>query len=167
MKSKDKVIMLLVILICIVGMLVAETTLNDTVYRGGDNMIITDSEPTSMVKDYQFIVIYLENDWGHGIFITDNNGTATSYRYSQVTKFIGFETWKKLIDWINSSNYAYYEGGQKRVRVEEDDLIAIYDLSKAEKIEMKLTEKEVVIKEHIEIEEEKWTDKKWILEEEK
>ena len=60
---------------------------------------------------------------------------------------------------MNSSNY--WDDGKKRVRLTEDELIGVYDITRAEKIKLELKTEEKVLPKRIELKEEKWTDYEW------
>lgn len=88
--------------------------------------------PTDKEKEnYNYILIYRR--WQPGIKFVDD--TAVQY-YDWVTKITGFKNFDDLIKWLNSSN------DENSVIINEDELIAIYDLTKAEKIDVKLTVEE-------------------------
>lgn len=105
-------------------------------------------------ENYNYILIY--RNWEA---VWQNNGGAMYPSYDWVTKIEGFRNWDDLMKWMNSFNY--WDDGKKRVRLTEDELIAIYDLTRAEKIKLELKAEEKVLPKRIELQEEKWTDYEW------
>lgn len=101
-------------------------------------------------KSYNYILVYRK--WEASPRYV--NGMSFQY-YDWITRTIGFENWDELIKWLNSSDYISFNG-EKQVRINEDELIAIYDLTKAEKINVKL-----IIEEKIEIQEKKRINYEW------
>lgn len=79
------------------------------------------------------------------------------YKYTTVA----FQSLNALKTWLNTS---YWEGGTPDVRLKENEIVSIYDLENAKEIKVKLkTEEKVKAKERI-IEEEKWTERQYIIE---
>jgi len=105
-------------------------------------------------ENYNYILIY--RNW-EAVWRNDSGAMYSSYGW--VTKIEGFRNWEDLIKWMNSSNY--WDDGKKRVRLTEDELIAVYDLTRIEKIKLELKAEEKVLPKRIELQEEKWTDFEW------
>ena len=105
-------------------------------------------------ENYNYILIY--RNWEA---VWQNNSGAMYSSYDWVTKIEGFRSWDDLIKWMNSSNY--WDDGKKRVRLTEDELIGVYDITRAEKIKLELKTEEKVLPKRIELKEEKWTDYEW------
>lgn len=102
------------------------------IYNTDTQQPYTIPPPTNKEKEnYNYVLIYRR--WQPGIKFVDD--TAVQY-YDWVTKIIGFKNFDDLIKWLNSSN------NENNVIINEDELIAIYDLIKAEKIDVKLTVEE-------------------------
>lgn len=105
-------------------------------------------------ENYNYILIY--RNWEA---VWQNNSGAMYSSYDWVTKIEGFRNWEDLIKWMNSSNY--WDDGKKRVRLTEDELIGIYDITRAEKIKLELKTEEKVLPKRVELQEEKWIDYEW------
>ena len=117
--------------------------------------IFSSPNPTSEPKEnYNYILIY--RNW-EAVWQTYSSSHSSSHQW--ITKIEGFRNWEDLIKWINSSNY--WDDGKKRVRLTEDELIGVYDLTRAEKIKLELKTEEIVLPKRIELKEEKWTDYEW------
>jgi hypothetical protein len=112
---------------------------------------------------YSYVVIY--RNWES---VSKSKGDSMWYENEWVTKTQGFEKWHELITWMNSSgNHWSNQLNRKFTRIDEDELIAIYDLTKAEKIRLKFESVQETLPRRVVREEEKWTDNEWILEDEK
>ena len=104
----------------------------------------------------RFILIYKESSGGLRI---SGSGTYVVSQDMQ-TKTAGFHTEKELFDRVNSGTW--FRSERKDVSIEPENIIAIYDLSTAKKIEVTLKEEEKVIQKKVEIQEEKWIDREWV-----
>jgi len=117
--------------------------------------VFTIPSPKDETKEsYNYVLVY--RNWEA---VWQNNYGSMSSNYEWITKIKGFRNWDDLIKWLNSSNY--WDDGKKRVRLTEDELIAIYNLSRVEKIKIKIKAEEKVLPKRIELQEEKWTDYEW------
>jgi hypothetical protein len=125
---------------------------NLQVYKG-INLIGEDSP-------IRFILIYKAKSYG-GATLRQLGGDYIIYNSEHQTNIKGFNTEKELFDWINSTSWLYADG-RKDVRLEPENIIAIYDLSKAKKLEVQLKEEQKVIQKKVEIQEEKWIDREWV-----
>lgn len=81
------------------------------------------------------------------------NGFASPTRYTK-TQSECFESVDGIMQRLNNDFY-----DRKRVNIDPENLIAIYDLKSAKKISFSYKEVPKVIKKHIEVKEESWTDK--------
>lgn len=129
-----------------------------TIYNDNDARI----ENMTPVEELpiKFILIYKDKSYGGPTlrllgdnYVISNSGHQTNIK--------GFNTEKELFDWINSTSWLYADG-RKDVRIEPENIVAIYDLSKAKKIELELKEEQKVIEKKVEIQEEKWIDREWV-----
>lgn len=146
MKAKLKTkITLVILLICLLaGFLPAQA----------QSLIIGSTPKDEPKENYNYILIY--RNWEA---VWQNSNGAMSSSYEWVTKLKGFRNWDDLIEWLNSSNY--WDDGRKRVRITEDELIGVYDISRASKIRMELKSEEKVLPKRVEIQKEEWTDYEW------
>ncbi len=111
-------------------------------------------------EQYNFIVVY--RNWQQ---VSTSRGDYLTWGYSWVTKIEGFETWAKLTEWLNSDNVYYWEIPQKKsTRLNEDELIAVYDLTKAQPIKLRFKVRNMVLPKRIEVQETKWMDTEWVEE---
>lgn len=107
-------------------------------------------------QKYDYIVIYRTWEQTHV-----SHGDSFTFKYDWVNYIEGFNTLKQLMEWLNSSLYLFVPDKQKRTRLTEDELIAVYDLTKAEKIELQFISKNKSLPKRIEVQEEKWVDTEW------
>lgn len=116
-------------------------------------IVITPPAKKEQKENYNYILIY--RNWEA---VWQNSYGALTPAYKWVTKIEGFRTWDDLIKWLNSS---YWNDGKKRVRLIEEELIGVYDLTRVEKIKLELKTEEKILPKRIELQEEKWTDYEW------
>lgn len=112
-------------------------------------IIINDKPKIEDKKDYSYILIYRTWDQGWKQF-----GDHLSQKSNWTTHIEGFNSLKELLGWVNIIGW----DGKPKVRISENEFIAIYDLVKAGKIELKLKTENKSLPKRIEIEEEKWTE---------
>jgi hypothetical protein len=80
--------------------------------------------------------------------------------YEIETRYKIFLTLDEMLSWLNHGTLTL-DSSQKTVAVNQGDIIAIYDLSTAKKIELELKTEEVVKPKRVEIQEERWTNEEW------
>jgi hypothetical protein len=108
-------------------------------------------------SNYNYIIIYREWEQIHV-----SMGDSYTFKMDWVTKIEGFESWEQLIKWLNNSQYLFMPvDNQRRTRITEDELIAVYDLSKADKVELQFISEEKSLPKRVEIQAEQWTDTEW------
>ena len=109
-------------------------------------------------KEYCYIVVYRE--W-ESSWVSDTMG-GTTIKYYWHTNICGFEDMESLKKWLNNPG-GYWFDSQKRVRLNKNELIGIYDLTTAKKINATIKTEEKTIEKHIEVEKESWIDYEWEL----
>lgn len=115
---------------------------------------------TTPKEDFRFIVIYRKPNFGFNFGSINLNGpSAKSNEIQYYTEL--FKTIDELIKWLNTPDYYIFTGEEepmKKVRLNGDELIAIYDLHKAKKIPYSLIREEKKTEKKVVVEEQKWTD---------
>lgn len=122
----------------------------------------TDKPDYSIPKPhYEYVIFWQTWDGSthemYGMSITSKN---PKWKYHSK----GFENLAGLIEWINTPDY-YGWDNEKRVRLSNDRIIAIYDLTRAKKIKLKLHSEEIIEPYKVEIKEKKWTNHEWRIKE--
>jgi hypothetical protein len=100
-------------------------------------------------QNYGAIIIYRQWEQ-HMVQHGDNMGIEYGWSY----KFEGFGSVKEAVAWLNTNDWS----GKPATRLEENELIGIYDLSTSKKIDVVLKTEEKSIPKHVEVQEEKWTE---------
>lgn len=123
----------------------------------------TDKPDYSISKPhYEYVIAWREWDDASLYMYVDGSQPKSKWEYH----LKGFESLEGLLKWLNSSNtYSYYNTKQKNVRLGEKAIVAIYDMTRAKKIKLKIHSEEMVEPYKVETKERKWTDFEWQLEE--
>lgn len=125
----------------------------------GQSLFTIQQPDDSPKENYTHILIYRE--WEQGYV---QSGSNMSIDYKWKTKIVGFSSLDNLLKWINSSNYYSFNGESRPdVKLAENQIIGIYDLTTAKEIEVKLKVEEKSLPKRVEIQEEKWTEKSYVL----
>ena len=113
--------------------------------------------PNNKPKElYTHVVIY--RTWeGH----MQQSGDLTSVDYGWVTKVQEFHSLKETMGWLSYKENWVGNTSRMIVRLTENELIAIYDLSTAKEIKVKLKTEEKSLPKRVEIQSEKWTEQKY------
>jgi uncharacterized membrane protein YciS (DUF1049 family) len=80
--------------------------------------------------------------------------------YEIETRYKIFLTLDEMLGWLNVGTLTMGNHA-KVVRLQKEDIIAIYDLSTAKKVELELKTEEVVKPKRVEVQEERWTNEEW------
>lgn len=108
---------------------------------------------------YEYAIVWKVWDDVSVYLYVDGSQPKPGWKY----KLKGFENLDGLMKWLNSSNY--YDKKQKRVRLDEESIIAIYDLTRAKKIKLQLHSEKIVEPYKVEIKERRWTNFEWKIKE--
>lgn len=108
---------------------------------------------------YEYVVFWQKWDDASHYMWVDGSQPKSKWEYHSK----GFESLDGMLKWLNSSDWYYPE--QKRVRLNDNQIIAIYDLTRAKKVHLKIVKTEMVEPYKVETKERKWTDVQWQLEE--
>jgi len=109
-------------------------------------------------KEINYIIYYVQ-EYEQSIAISYYPVNYPKFKYL----IAGFETLDSLVNWLNSPRGYYHTNvalvEPKHVLLDETQIIAIYDLKNAQKIELSLIQEEKKLEKRVEIQEMKWTDK--------
>ena len=109
---------------------------------------------------YEYVIVWRDwDDVGYYMYIGDSK-PRSKWKYHAK----GFEELEGLMKWINTSNF-YGWNNEKRTRLNDNQIIAIYDLTRAKKIKLKLHSEEIVEPYKVEAKERKWTNYEWRIKE--
>lgn len=122
-------------------------------------------EPENKIpnKDFTHIMVYKNlNERFH------QSGMIISQKREWVLETKGFYSLKELTDWLNSRNDNYWglAGAQKRanVVVEKENIVAIYDISKATKVNLKMVTEKKSQPYKVETKYEEWEERHYEIE---
>jgi hypothetical protein len=113
--------------------------------------------PNNDAKEkYTHIVVY--RTWDNHM---KQYGDMMSMESTWITKIQGFHSLDEVMSWLSYKD----ELTQKNVvRLSENELIKIYDLNAAKEIKVKLETEEKSLPKRVEIQAEKWTEQKYVIE---
>ena len=116
----------------------------------------TDKPDLTIPKPHYEYVIFWRT-WDSSIYSMAGMEINTKYPnwdyHSQ-----GYENLEGLLKWLNSTNWY---GDQKRIRLNDNQIIAVYDLTRAKKIKLQIVKTEMVKSYKVETKEKKWIDVQW------
>lgn len=111
------------------------------------------SAPTNEPKaSYSFILVFRK--WESYMVY---RGDAASSSQSWVTHINGYSSLSELLSSLNIKDW----NGRPSVSMSENEFIAIYDITTAKKIEVRLNTEEKSLPKRVEIQAEKWTEQKY------
>lgn len=104
--------------------------------------------------NYKYVLVYRvwQQSW-------QQRGDAMSPVNKWVTEIEGFNSLEDLMAWLNIKDFL----GRPMVRLSDNELIAIYDLSKAKKVQLDLKTENKSLPKRVEVQEEKWTEQHYEL----
>lgn len=106
-------------------------------------------------KEYKYLLVYkaINDGWVTG------NGVMSRER-EWVLRTEAYYTIDELMKRLNSGG-SYWNDQKAEITIEQENIIAIYDLKKAEKINLKLNVEEKSRPREVVIEADKWTERKY------
>lgn len=113
--------------------------------------------PDYSIEKENFTHIIIMRQWENTFH---QNGFTASMQEGWTTSIKGFHSLDELIAWLN---YIDPFSGKPAVRINQSELIKIYDLSAAKEIKIKLQTEEKSLPKRVEIQAEKWTEQKYVL----
>jgi hypothetical protein len=118
----------------------------------------------AQAKPVNYVVVYLKYQDNYFNITYATSSTSPSRESFWYAETAGFETIDAVIKWLNQSNTVYYDGNEhKQARLKPEDLIGIYCIKDARKIELEFVEEKKVKEKHIEIQKDEWTNTSWRL----
>lgn len=120
----------------------------------GKSQVYVEPQPTNEPKVfYTHILVY--RSWEQGYESGFNGGINIIKKW--VTHSVGFQSLNEVIGWLNTTGW----DGRPSVRISDNELIGIYDLSKAKQITVKLKTEQKSLPKRVEVQEEKWTEQRY------
>lgn len=141
------------------------TYTTDLVYRPTDGTFgtISPNKDTTIKnepkKPCTHIIIYRTLNSG-GYYFSGTGGEKPKPYWEDNIE--GFYSLQEALDWLNikSGNWRY---AHPSTRITENELVGIYDISKAKKIEVKIVKEKKSKPKEIIIEKEEWTEEQYII----
>ena len=112
-------------------------------------------DPTVPKAPPSYVVVYR---WWEQV--EHRSGDAVNVNYEWVTRSQTFERWGDVMDWMNKGD-VWYSPGHPTARLTDDELIAVYDLDKLKKVDVKFIREQKSTPKRVEIQAETWTETKW------